>query len=75
MSLLTGISQASQCEIIFDTVDPSLDNLVIYLPFMVYRIINADRVVPRGVEAAMGYKELAIVTMKKTCKKKQTEDN
>ena len=36
---------------------------------MVCRIIWADRVAPRGAEAAMGCEELAIVTTKKTHKK------
>ena len=36
---------------------------------MVCRIIWADRVAPRGAEAAEGCEELAIVSMKKTCKK------
>ena len=36
---------------------------------MVYRIIWADRVAPRGEEAAGGYKKLAIVTTKKIHKK------
>ena len=36
---------------------------------MVCRIIKVDGVAPRGTEAAMGYKELVIVTIKYTCKK------
>ena len=36
---------------------------------MVCRIIWADKVAPRGVEAATGCEELAIVTTKKTHKK------
>ena len=36
---------------------------------MVFRIIWADRVMPRGGETAAGYEKLAIVTMKKTQKK------
>ena len=39
---------------------------------MVYRIIWADRVAPRGAEAAMCYEGLAIVMTKKTCKKSTT---
>ena len=35
---------------------------------MVCRVIWADRVALRGVEVAVGYKELDIVTMEKTCK-------
>ena len=35
---------------------------------MVYRIIWADGVAPRVVEAAIGCRELSIVTMKKTHK-------
>ena len=33
---------------------------------MVYGIIWADRIAPKGVEAAASCKELAIVTLKKT---------
>ena len=36
---------------------------------MVCGIIWADKVAPRGAEAAAGCEELAIVTKKKTCKK------
>ena len=36
---------------------------------MVCGIIWADRVAPRGAEAAVGCKKLAIVTTKKTYKK------
>ena len=35
---------------------------------MVCRIIWADGGVPRGTDAAIGYKKLAIVTIKKICK-------
>ena len=36
---------------------------------MVCRIIWADGVAPRGAKAAMGYKELAIVTIRRMHKK------
>ena len=36
---------------------------------MICRIIWVDRVAPKGAEAAMGYEELIIVTMKKIHKK------
>ena len=36
---------------------------------MVCGIIWADEVAPKGEEAAVGYEELSIVTMKKTHKK------
>ena len=78
MSLLAGISQASQCKVIINTANPSPNNFIIYLfllyagrgyNLMVYRIIWADGVAPGGAKPAIGYKELAIVIMKKTCKK------
>ena len=40
---------------------------------MVYGIIWADRLAPRGVEAAAGCKELAIGTMKRLVIKSQIE--
>ena len=36
---------------------------------MICGIIWEDRVEPRGIEAAIGYEKLAIITMKKTGKK------
>ena len=42
---------------------------------MVCRIIWTDRVVTRGTEAAVGCEELAIVTIKKTYKKIQIDNN
>ena len=36
---------------------------------MVCGIVWADGVAPRGAGAAVGYKELAIVTIKNTCNK------
>ena len=33
-NLLAGISQASQCEVIVHAVDPSLNNLIVHLPFL-----------------------------------------
>ena len=56
-----GISQAGQCEVIIDTADPILDSLIIHIPW----IICADRLAPRGAEAAMGCRELVIVTLKR----------
>ena len=34
MSLLAGISQASQCEVIINAVDPSFNDFEIHLPFI-----------------------------------------
>ena len=65
MSLLARISQASQCKVVVHTVDPKFYDFVILSPLhigrhcnlMVCRIIWADRVAPRGAEAAAGCKE------------------
>ena len=49
MRPLAGISQAGLCEVIVDTVDPSLDNLTIHLPFIYRQKLQFD-----GMQDNMG---------------------
>ena len=41
-SLLARISQSSQCKVIVETIDPSLANFVIHIPFVCRKMLQFD---------------------------------